>query len=168
MKAGQTVLLRLMLAAMLPFLAPLSAQEAPAVTSHQKAARDLYRMVGGANTAEADADAMLSAMTGSNPQLAEYNDVIKKWYQKVFASGTFEMEIGNLYAQFFTEQEIKELMVFYKTPLGQKTLKTLPEIMKQGAMIGAKHAEANIEELRAMLTEAMKTRHPERFQDKNP
>jgi len=53
MKAGQTVLLRLMLAAMLPFLAPLSAQEAPAVTSHQKAARDLYPMVGGANTAEA-------------------------------------------------------------------------------------------------------------------
>lgn len=160
--------IRILPIAMLSCLLHLGAQDAPAPSSHQQAAHEFYRLIGGANTAEAGADAMLSAMTSSNPQLAEYKDVIRKWYHKVFATTTFEKEVALLYTQFFTEQEIRELMAFYRTPVGQKALKTLPEIMKQAAMIGAKHAEANTEELRAMLTEAMKAKHPENFQGKNP
>jgi len=143
--------------------APLMAQTVTIAPSHQQAARDLYRKVGGADTAEAASDAMLSAMTSSNPAMAEYDYVLRKWLKMVFSDATFESEIANVYAAFFTEQEIRELIAFYNTPLGQKSLKKLPEIMKQGAMIGAKHAEAHTGELKSMLMEAMKEKHPERF-----
>jgi hypothetical protein len=34
--------------------------------------------------------------------------------------------VAIIYAQHFTEQELKELIAFYKTPLGQKMLKEEP------------------------------------------
>jgi hypothetical protein len=48
-----------------------------------------------------------------------------------------EKEIGegmaNIYASSFTEQELKDLVTFYKSPLGQKLLVTEPKAI-QGSM----------------------------------
>jgi hypothetical protein len=48
-----------------------------------------------------------------------------------------EKEIGdgmaNIYASSFTEQELKDLVAFYKSPLGQKLLATEPKAI-QGSM----------------------------------
>jgi hypothetical protein len=48
-----------------------------------------------------------------------------------------EKEIGdgmaNIYASSFTEQELKDLVTFYKSPLGQKLLATEPKAI-QGSM----------------------------------
>ena len=46
-----------------------------------------------------------------------------------------EKEIGdgmaNVYATAFTEQELKDLVTFYKSPLGQKLLTTEPQAIQQ-------------------------------------
>src|SRR5205085_4319147 len=42
--------------------------------------------------------------------------------------GQVTVEISSsLYDQYFTEDELKDLVAFYKTPTGQKTLFVLPE-----------------------------------------
>ena len=39
--------------------------------------------------------------------------------------------MAQVYAYQFTEQELKDLVTFYKTPLGQKLLSTEPKAIQQ-------------------------------------
>lgn len=41
-----------------------------------------------------------------------------------------------IYVEEFSENEIIELMAFYRTPLGRKTLKKLPVLFERGGAIG--------------------------------
>lgn len=50
------------------------------------------------------------------PQVVDYGEYVEK-------------HIYPLYDQYFTEDEIADLIAFYKTPTGQKAVKTLPSLM---------------------------------------
>jgi len=145
-------------------LSTLSAQ-APALSSHEKAARELYVVSGGRENAMAGAETMLSSMGTTNPQLAEYTDVLRAWVDKVLGGEGFHNEVAAVFMTFYTEEEINGLIAFYKTPLGRKVIKSMPEVVKAGGEIGAKRAQAHMEELKTMILEAMKTRHPEMFKE---
>ena len=54
----------------------------------------------------------------------------------------------DLYVQEFTTPELKELLAFYQTPLGQKAITKLPVIMRQGSMIGQEYAVGKQEALK--------------------
>ena len=131
---------------------PLLADE-PVRTSHEKAARHLVQIVGGANTAVAAADAMIGVIRG-NPELAPYEDVFRAWYRKIFAEGDLEGELAAIYMKYFSERELNDLAAFYTSPLGQKTLTTLPQVMKEGADVGMRRAKEHEGELRDMLAAA--------------
>ena len=44
--------------------------------------------------------------------------------------------VATVYAQNFAASELRELIAFYGTPLGQKSLRLTPQIMQQGAALG--------------------------------
>jgi len=70
-------------------------------------------------------------------------------------------EIARVYARHFTEQELKELVVFYKTPLGQKWAKEEPaaieESIRRAAQWGDQLSEVVMGRFR---TEMQKKGHP--------
>ena len=133
-------------------------QPAP-VSSHEKAARELYRMVGGENLAMggAGADAM-RWMLLDNPEMAPYEHVFRAWFQKVFAEPDLEAEMVKLYMETFSEKELQEIAAFYKTPVGRKLTAAMPELMRRGAEIGIKRAQTNSEDLEEMLERAREER----------
>lgn len=133
------------------------AQELAPASSRERAARELYQLIGGANLAEAGAEAMLGPIR-ENPELAPYEDVFRAWFRKVFAADDFESEVVRLYSEAFSEKELQELAAFYKTPVGQKALATMPELMKQGAEIGMRRGQEHAAELEEMLAKARKER----------
>ena len=47
-------------------------------------------------------------------------------------------EIVPLYARHFTTDELRQLAVFYKSPVGAKMLATMPQIMSESMQIGQK------------------------------
>jgi hypothetical protein len=130
------------------------------VSSHESAARELVRLSGGAGLAEAGAEAMMGTIR-QNPELAPYEDVFRAWYRKVFAAGDLESELAGLYVGVFSEGELRELIAFYKTPVGAKTLTVLPALMQQGAEIGLRRAQAHAPELAEMLEKAKAERDPQ-------
>jgi hypothetical protein len=138
-------------------LVAAAAQEPAPVSSHEKAARDLYRLVGGESLAGTGAEAMLR-LVRENPETAPYEDVFRAWSKKVFASGDLESEVAALYMQAFSERELRELAEFYRSPLGQKVLTTLPEMMQKSAEIGMRRAKEHSAELQEMLEKARKER----------
>ena len=46
-----------------------------------------------------------------------------------------------IYDKHFSHQEIRGLIEFYRTPLGQKTLKELPAVVSESAQAGQKWGE---------------------------
>ena len=60
-------------------------------------------------------------------------------------------QMAELYAAKFTEDELSEMTSFYKSPTGQKALRTLGDMVNQGAEIGRRLAEEHQSELGEML-----------------
>lgn len=51
-------------------------------------------------------------------------------------------EIISLYHRHFTASEIKEMVRFYSTDLGQKTIKVMPILMQEGVIIGQRWGQS--------------------------
>jgi hypothetical protein len=155
-KAGASCLILI-----LALAAAAGAQEAAPLSSHEQAAHDLIRLLGGAKLAESGAEAMMGIVR-QNPELAPYEDVFRAWYKKVFAAGDLESEVAKLYVDAFSESELRELEAFYKTPIGQKALATLPELMKKGAELGMRRGQEHAGELQEMLEKAKAEREKQK------
>jgi len=49
---------------------------------------------------------------------------------------TFKDMIIPLYGKYYTGAEVKEMIRFYSTPLGKKTIETMPAIIAEGYQLG--------------------------------
>ncbi|MGL6275643.1 DUF2059 domain-containing protein [Aeromonas dhakensis] len=63
-------------------------------------------------------------------------------------------EVAAIYRKHFTEAELKELIAFYQSPVGKKSLDTMPAIFQESSLVGKSLAERNMPALQTMLDEA--------------
>lgn len=56
-----------------------------------------------------------------------------------------EKEIVPLYAKYFNADEMRQVVAFYKTPVGNKLLTTFPQIMGESSMIAQKIVMPRVE-----------------------
>jgi hypothetical protein len=117
----------------LPAAAPAQEPSAGALA----AARDMLAVKGGATFFDPVIPGVIETVKNSfvptNPQLyRELNDVaafLRKDYEPKRAEVL--NNVTRIFAQHFTEQELKDMTAFYKTPLGQKMLKEEPVAIEQ-------------------------------------
>jgi len=65
------------------------------------------------------------------PLQKDVNEVAPAVAQQLAARGQEVRDgIAEIYASAFTEQELKDLVVFYKSPLGQKLITTEPNVVR--------------------------------------
>jgi hypothetical protein len=70
-------------------------------------------------------------------------------------------EMARLYATSFTEQELKDLLAFYKSPLGKKVISEQPKIADASLRFAQNWANALSDEVIAKMREELKKRgHP--------
>lgn len=131
--------------------APAAWAGEPFSDGHRAAAADLLIQTGAERNAVEMASIMTDAMVQGNPTLAAYRDVLIAWSSTVMTWENMKPRMVDLYAGAFSEQELRDLSAFYKTPLGAKTLRVLPEIMQRGAKIGADLALEHQHELQRMI-----------------
>jgi uncharacterized protein len=123
-----------MLAACLLSL-PALGQQPPA--SAVAAARELVELKGGAAMFDPVIISVIeqtkAALLQTNPQLTkDLNDVAAQLRTEFMPRRNELMnEAAKLYAAAFTEQEIKDMTTFYKSPLGKKMLTTEPQVLDQ-------------------------------------
>ncbi len=121
-----------------------------AANSHEQAAREFYEMTTGKDMVRLVGDSIAAQLT-SNPEMAPYRDVLLSWMRKIFAGDAFNGEVVRLYIASFSESELRELIAFYRSPIGQKALEKMPELMQKGMAIGQKLAQDNMPELQAAI-----------------
>jgi len=121
--------------------------------SHREKATELLLLIGAERQAMAGAAAMAEAMLQGNPMLAPYRDVLLEWTGNVMTWENMEPAMVEIYVDTYTEQELSELIEFYTTPLGKKTLEVTPELVRRSALVGGGLAERHQAELEAMIRE---------------
>lgn len=81
----------------------------------------------------------IGRLRAQDPQLPQKEiDAVKEETSKFMAEKLSELieKLVPVYARHFTREEIRELIVFYKTPVGAKTIKELPLIAGESLGVG--------------------------------
>src|SRR5262249_29713262 len=119
---------------------------------HLKAATELLEVMHTERTINDAIDIVVKAQVQGNPQLAQYEDLLRAFLAKYMAWDALRDDYARLYVDTFTETEIKKLLKFYRTPVGQKVIESLPEIMRKGADLGQAKVSAHLDELTSEVT----------------
>jgi uncharacterized protein len=75
---------------------------------------------------------------------AEYPQVPEKFWQTFIAElkpDEMTKELIPIYSKYFTNEEIKGILAFYQTPLGQKTISVLPQLSRESTAIGIRYGK---------------------------
>jgi hypothetical protein len=96
----------------------------------------------------------------SNPMLSkDLSDVANKLYAELNPrTAELTNDVAKLYATKFTEQELKDLLAFYKSSLGKKMLVEEPAILDQNMKNGGAWAEKLSEEVISKMRAEMRKR----------
>ena len=125
--------------ALLTFAGPVRAQQPSANAMAQ--AKELTDIVGATREFESIPTAVIvqtaSTYLQSNPALAkDLNEIAEQLVQEFLPRRTeIPTEIVKLYATRFTEQELKESLTFYKSPLGKKLLAESGNILRDSVKL---------------------------------
>jgi len=69
------------------------------------------------------------------PVVREFSQELSAAMGALFEGATFKADIGSLYAEVFSEEELGEIVAFYRSPLGQKLLARMPELMQKSMQV---------------------------------
>ena len=133
--------------------------------THREAVLELLEVT----NAEQMVDQMLNSIEGMmNQQFAAMNlpeegviqaqklgDEMTDWLRSVLIWDDVKEMYVDLYVDVFTEQEIHELVDFYRSPLGQKLQEKMPALMQKSMQLGQQLAMAKMPELQAKMQAAI-------------
>ena len=121
---------------------------------------ELMDLVGSKEQMEQVSSQMVTMITSSNPALAPYRDEISAWTNKYFTWDAMKGDMAEIYRKYFTEDEIKKLIDFYKTPVGQKAINVMPQLFQEGSEVGMRIAQEHQAELQEILEKAQQENQP--------
>ena len=129
------------------------AQDVDIAASHRDAVVELLDVMDIEETIASSVDMMMDMMLqGSPPELRE---VLDEFFAQYFTWELMLEKYVQVYAATYTEAETRELLTFFRTPVGAKTVEVTPLLMQKGAEIGQQQVEGHMAELQKMISEAM-------------
>jgi hypothetical protein len=93
----------------------------------------------------------LDVMVTAQPLMAPYRETMRQFFDKYVGWTAVAPGMQHIYAQTFTEAELRDLIAFYSTPTGQKSLSKLAELQTRGRAIGEQLVAAHRDELTAAI-----------------
>jgi uncharacterized protein len=140
--------------------------QAASAIDPQKAARirELMEVTGAKNLGRQLIDAGMEQFRGSvqesqpnNPRAKQFVDAFVARFQKHFDPDSLNEQMIPIYDKYLTADDLKGLLDYYRSPLGQRMLKVMPEVTREsqaaGFALGQKAAQQTMEELKADFPE---------------
>ena len=145
---------------------PKSVTQAPANIDPQKDARirELMDVTGAKNMGqqliEAGMEQFRSSVLDSqpdNPRAKQFVDAFVVRFQKHFDADSLNERVIPIYDKYLTTEDLQGLLDYYRSPLGQRMLKVLPEVTREsqeaGFALGKKAAQETMDELKTDFPE---------------
>lgn len=127
------------------------ATNVPSPGGQEQAARELLELMQVERSMADMSTLMADAMVKQNPKMAIFRDVLIDWSNETMSWSEVEGRFVAIYVETFTERELRELITFYRTPTGAKSIQAMPELMQKGAAIGNEAAAAGMADLQERI-----------------
>lgn len=127
------------------------AQDEATMTPHERAAAELIDLLQLEELTMVAVDIMAEAMAGQNPMAREVMDVMAEFTKEFMSWEDLRPEYVRIYRDAYTEAELMELIAFYKTPVGRKTVEITPELVRQSAETRQKLLQQHLPELQRRI-----------------
>jgi hypothetical protein len=96
---------------------------------------------------------LVDYLSSVNPQLDDYQTTVRAWAEQTIDWNEIREATAAMYRDNFTAQELEELLAFYRSPTGRKSVLLMPTLFRDSGAIGAQLAEQHKPELIDMLRE---------------
>jgi uncharacterized protein len=125
---------------------------APGVSAtHRLAAEEFLQAMNMEATFKESMETMLKMQIEANPALAQFEDIMREFVNKYMNWPDLRSDFAAVYANLFTESELRELKSFYQTPLGNKLLSTMPELMARSSQVSQQKLQEHLPELQQKI-----------------
>jgi hypothetical protein len=91
--------------------------------------------------------ASFDAQVKAQPLMAPFMDIMREWSDRVITMKEMGPQLARVYAEFFSEAELRQIIAFYQSPVGRRLAAVLPELTRRASEIGAAVAEKHSSEL---------------------
>ena len=99
-----------------------------------------------------------------NDRARQFTDAFALKFKTKLNADMFVDRVVPIYDKYFSEEDIKGLLKFYGTPLGQRTIQALPQITREsqaiGSELGKKAAGETMEELKSEYSDILSPEKP--------
>ncbi|TGE10537.1 DUF2059 domain-containing protein [Hymenobacter fodinae] len=136
---------------------PAAASTTPISASHRKAAEELLAVTGSEKNMTEMTSRMLDVQLEQRPEMKAVEPEMRAFLTKYMSWQSMKEDLVQLYAQEFTEKELKELNKFYQTPTGRKTIQKMPMLMQAGMEIGQRRVQEHLPELQKAIADKMQS-----------
>jgi len=120
-----------------------------------KAAHELFTIMNLKKIYAKIVDDATNSLIRRAPQLKSVKKKIHAYYNKYIGWDAIKDDMAKIYAKYYTAQDLEELVKFYKTDLGKKTLETLPKISSEGRSLGINRMREHQKELQEIVQKAL-------------
>lgn len=103
---------------------------------------------------------VLNRMIRQQPELARYQSVVQQWGKESLTWERMRVELARSYHSHFSEQEIHDFILFFRTSSGQKYLRYSPLLQEETVNIGQRIAHEQQPRLMQMLQQAKQKSQP--------
>jgi len=144
------------------FLAALGLLIKPALADDASAralASKLIDMTSGKENMRAGFDAVINNVIDNMQQhgmpqtgVDELKAAVDKWYTTEINFEDVRPKMIDAYIKDFSEDDLKAIVAFYQSPIGQKAIKEMPDVLKSGALAEQEYTKSKIPSLNAELT----------------
>lgn len=124
---------------------------------HEDTALELLEAMRMGEVMEAQIEIRVDAMSRQAPMLAQYDDVVLDFFNKYLSWDQVRDDYVRLYAESYSEDELRELIAFYQTPLGEKMVDLIPTFQQRETEITEERMQEHMPELQQNLQEAMQS-----------
>jgi hypothetical protein len=122
----------------------------------------LADLIGGKQQFNLLSHQVLNKMIKQQPELARYQPVVQQWGKECLTWSRMRAELATAYRSHFTDSEMQQLILFFRTSTGQKYMRYAPLLQEDTVAIGQRIAHEQQPRLLEMLQRAKQsssTRH---------
>lgn len=140
---------------------PAAAQQRAAVApSHRAAIEELFAALGAEREMTTGVDAEIRAAIAREPRLSEYEPMMLAHARRYLRWADIKEDFVRAYARTYTEAETRQLAAFYRTPVGQKSLRVHGQLLAEARRITQARLRPHAQELSNAILARERAKRP--------
>ena len=144
---------------MLALARPAQAQDTPAAPppARMRAAEELLVAMDMERTFTRTMEAMIEQQKAQNEVFAQNEAEFRAFFRRYMGWEELRPDFVRLYAETYTEDELRQLAAFYRTPLGRRVMETIPQLSTRSTEITQRRVMEHMPELISRIMGATPT-----------